>query len=89
MNRYVRCIKPNKNKASDSYDESMVLDQLRYLGMNDIIRIRKEGFPIHMTFEDFIARYFCLNKRRRYPDTKQHVWWVVVVVVVIIIGKDI
>ncbi|KAK3878502.1 hypothetical protein Pcinc_016873 [Petrolisthes cinctipes] len=70
---YVRCIKPNKNKASDSYDESMVLDQLRYLGMNDIIRIRKEGFPIHMTFEDFIARYFCLNKRRRYPDTKQHV----------------
>ncbi|XP_068235382.1 myosin-VIIa-like isoform X1 [Palaemon carinicauda] len=70
---YVRCIKPNKNKAADMYDETMVLDQLRYLGMNDIIRIRKEGFPIHMKYEEFISRYFCLHKKRRYPDTKQHV----------------
>ncbi|XP_069981165.1 unconventional myosin heavy chain 6 isoform X2 [Penaeus vannamei] len=70
---YVRCIKPNKSKSADSYDELMVLDQLRYLGMNDIIRIRKEGFPIHMTFTDFITRYFCLNKKRRHPTPKDHV----------------
>ncbi|KAK7077818.1 Myosin [Halocaridina rubra] len=70
---YVRCIKPNKNKAAHSFDDSMVLDQLRYLGMNDIIRIRKEGFPIHMKYEEFIARYYCLIKKRRYPDVKQQI----------------
>ena len=38
-----------------------MLRQLRYTGMLETIRIRKEGYSVRMQFSDFIARYGVLT----------------------------
>jgi len=51
----------------------MVLDQLKYLGMLDIIRIRREGFPIHMSFDDFVNKYQCLTHSKSIHSSREQV----------------
>ncbi|TPX36113.1 hypothetical protein SmJEL517_g01598 [Synchytrium microbalum] len=57
---YVRCIKPNMSKEAFSFEDSMVLSQLRYSGMLDTIRIRKAGFPVRLAFDAFVKTFNCL-----------------------------
>lgn len=59
---FIRCFKPNNDKQSESFDRELCMRQLRYSGMIDTIRIRKLGFPIRHTFEEFLKRYRVLLK---------------------------
>ncbi|XP_073722285.1 unconventional myosin-XV [Misgurnus anguillicaudatus] len=54
---FVRCMKPNNNKEPGIFDPELVATQLRYSGILDTIRIRKEGYPIRMPFHKFLNRY--------------------------------
>lgn len=39
------------------FDRELCIRQLRYSGMMETIRIRKAGFPIRHTFDEFLERY--------------------------------
>lgn len=54
---FVRCVKPNNEKHALRMDMPCVLQQLRYLGMLDTIRIRQKGYPVRLRFQHFVERY--------------------------------
>ncbi|XP_076846163.1 unconventional myosin-XV [Brachyhypopomus gauderio] len=64
---FVRCIKPNNNKEPDVFDLELVAIQLRYSGVMETIRIRKEGYPVRMPFHTFLNRYKALLGLKKAP----------------------
>lgn len=54
---FIRCIKPNSNKAPLDYDGELVTKQLRYTGMLETTRIRREGYALRPAFGDFMMRF--------------------------------
>ncbi|XP_008397966.1 unconventional myosin-X isoform X4 [Poecilia reticulata] len=54
---FIRCIKPNMEKNPNVFDPETVLNQLRYSGMLETVKIRRAGFPVRRTFKDFFSRY--------------------------------
>mgnify|MGYP002402263829 CR=1 FL=1 len=57
---FVRCIKPNEEKRPNLFTNQMVLEQLRYSGMLETIRIRRAGYPVRVTFDLFAFRFRAL-----------------------------
>lgn len=57
---YIRCIKPNLKKASNLFTAGEVLKQLRYSGMMEAIRIRREGYGLREDHQSFYNRFSVL-----------------------------
>uniref|UniRef100_A0AAX7U8Y2 Myosin X, like 1 n=1 Tax=Astatotilapia calliptera TaxID=8154 RepID=A0AAX7U8Y2_ASTCA len=69
---FVRCIKPNMDKKANQFDPDVVLNQLRYSGMLETVKIRRAGFPVRRTFKDFYSRYkMILTNKIRSEDEKE------------------
>jgi len=54
---YIKCIKPNASKKQNVFDAMLVIEQLRYSGVLEVVRIRREGYPIRMKFIEFYRSY--------------------------------
>ncbi|XP_067308478.1 unconventional myosin-IXb isoform X4 [Pseudorasbora parva] len=54
---FVRCIRSNGDKREMHFDDALVLQQLRYTGMLQTVRIRRSGYGAKFTFKEFIAQF--------------------------------
>ncbi|XP_067852304.1 myosin-IIIa-like [Heptranchias perlo] len=57
---FVRCIKPNNDRQAKKFDQEKVLVQLRYTGVLETARIRRQGYSHRILFANFIERYYVL-----------------------------
>lgn len=62
---FVRCIKPNDEKAPMKFDPQVVLQQLRYSGVLETVRIRQLGYSVRLKFQSFVSRYKCVIQGRK------------------------
>ena len=49
---YIKCVKPNSVKAAGALQAKLVVEQLRYSGVLEMVRIRQEGYPTLLPFRD-------------------------------------
>ena len=50
---YIRCLKSNELKKALYFQPNFVFNQIQYLGILATIQVRKNGYPMRRTFEDF------------------------------------
>jgi myosin-5 len=70
---YIRCVKPNNSKLPGVFDAQICLQQLRYAGVFEAVKIRQLGYPFRWTYDLFYKRYRCCAAdpvfRQRIPST--------------------
>ncbi|KAF7303216.1 Microfilament motor [Mycena kentingensis (nom. inval.)] len=69
---YIRTIKPNQNRSSSEYDIKAILHQIKYLGLQENIRVRRAGFAYRNTFEKMVERFYLLSPKTSYAG--EYIW---------------
>ncbi|RKP28352.1 Myo5 class I myosin [Metschnikowia bicuspidata] len=69
---YIRTIKPNQTKRPKEYDHHQVLHQIKYLGLEENVRIRRAGFAYRTLFHTFVQRFYLLSPKTGYAG--DYVW---------------
>jgi len=60
---YIRTIKPNDDKRPLYFDEPRVIEQTKYLGLMENIRVRRAGFCYRASYERWMKRYAVISER--------------------------
>ncbi|GAA5861407.1 hypothetical protein JCM8547_006120 [Rhodosporidiobolus lusitaniae] len=69
---YIRTIKPNQNRSPTEYDSKAILHQIKYLGLQENIRVRRAGFAYRNTFEKMVERFYLLSPATSYAG--DYIW---------------
>jgi hypothetical protein len=54
---YIRCLKSNDTRTPLGFDDARMLQQVRYLGLSEQIRVRRAGYAHRVSYERFNKRY--------------------------------
>ncbi|CAM9114900.1 unnamed protein product [Pylaiella littoralis] len=54
---YIKCIKPNSAKCPGGWSSPLVIEQLRYSGVLEVVRIRREAYPIRLAYAEVYSRF--------------------------------
>ncbi|KAF8684726.1 Myosin Large ATPase [Rhizoctonia solani] len=69
---YIRTIKPNQSRSATEYDNKAILHQIKYLGLQENIRVRRAGFAYRNTFEKMVERFYLLSPNTSYAG--EYTW---------------
>ncbi|XP_019819475.2 unconventional myosin-IXb isoform X11 [Bos indicus] len=64
---FIRCIRSNAEKKELCFDDELVLQQLRYTGMLETVRIRRSGYSAKYSFQDFTEQFQVLLPKNAQP----------------------
>ena len=59
---FIKCLKTNEVKQAGIFDGAYCLRQITYLGLLEVVNIRRQGFPVRRNPDDFVARYKVLDE---------------------------
>ncbi|XP_006851600.1 PREDICTED: unconventional myosin-XVI-like [Chrysochloris asiatica] len=54
---FIHCIKPNNSRLPDTFDNFYVSAQLQYIGVLEMVKIIRYGYPVRLPFTDFLTRF--------------------------------
>lgn len=69
---FVRCIKPNNDRQAHRFDREKVLVQLRYTGVLETAKIRRQGYSHRILYANFIKRSARRRRRGRSLGVTHH-----------------
>jgi hypothetical protein len=59
---FIKCVKTNELKRANMFSSKYCLQQVEYLGLLEVVRIRRQGYPVRRTPENFVQRYAMLDE---------------------------
>lgn len=66
---FIRCIKPNSLQLPSTYEQGLILHQLKCCGVLEVVRISRSGYPTRMSHQKFAKRYgFLLLENVAFQD---------------------
>ncbi|KAK6934327.1 Myosin head, motor domain [Dillenia turbinata] len=66
---FILCIRPNSEQLPSIYSKELVLHQLRYSGVLEVVTIARVSYPTQMAYEEFANRYaFLLSEKNVLQD---------------------